>query len=108
FPSTAGARSSILIAPPCSPTTQSLLAFGTTCTRRIAIRPIISELRLTRSTDFEDACDHASMKARYLYLICCVLGLLLPYWQFVPWLLEHGLNITLFFHELFANQISAF
>src|SRR5262249_9622535 len=43
LPSTAGARSLILIAPPCSPTTQSLLAFGTTCTRRIAIRQIISE-----------------------------------------------------------------
>jgi hypothetical protein len=37
-----------------------------------------------------------------------VLGLLLPYSQFVPWLLEHGLNITLFLRELFANRISAF
>jgi len=26
----------------------------------------------------------------------------------VPWLLEHGLNVTLFFRELFANRISAF
>jgi hypothetical protein len=26
----------------------------------------------------------------------------------VPWLLEHGLNITLFCRELFANRISAF
>ena len=48
------------------------------------------------------------MKARHVYLVCCVLGLVLPYWQFVPWLLEHGLNITLFFRELFANRISAF
>jgi hypothetical protein len=48
------------------------------------------------------------MKARHFYLICCVLGLLLPYSQFVPWLLEHGLNIRLFFHELFANRISVF
>ena len=48
------------------------------------------------------------MKTRHFYLVCCVLGLLLPYSQFVPWLLEHGLNITLFFRELFANRIGAF
>jgi len=48
------------------------------------------------------------MKPRHFYLICCVLGLLLPYWQFVPWVFEHGLNIALFFRELFANRISAF
>src|SRR6266550_308623 len=48
------------------------------------------------------------MKARQFYLVCCVLGLVLPYSQFIPWLLEHGLDITLFFRELFANRISAF
>jgi Terpene cyclase DEP1 len=48
------------------------------------------------------------MKARHFYLVSCVLGLLLPYSQFVPWLFEHGLSLTLFFHELFANRISAF
>jgi hypothetical protein len=48
------------------------------------------------------------MKARHFYLLCCVLGLILPYSQLVPWLLEHGLNITLFYRELFANRISAF
>src|SRR5256886_3887507 len=48
------------------------------------------------------------MKARHFYLVCCVLGMVLPYSQFVPWLLEHGLNVTLFFRELFTNRISAF
>ena len=48
------------------------------------------------------------MKARYFYLIFCVLGLVLPYSQFVQWLVQHGLNIGLFFCELFANRISAF
>ena len=47
------------------------------------------------------------MKPRHFYLICCVLGLVLPYSQFVPWLLEHGLNLTLLFDELFASRISA-
>ena len=48
------------------------------------------------------------MKTRYVYPICWVLGLILPYSQFVPWIFEHGLNLTLFFRELFANRISAF
>ena len=48
------------------------------------------------------------MKARHLYLVCCVLGLVLPYSQFVPWLSEHGLDGALFFRELFVNRISAF
>ena len=48
------------------------------------------------------------MKARPFYLIFCVLGILLPYSQFVPWLQEHGLNLSLFLRELFANRISAF
>jgi len=48
------------------------------------------------------------MKARYVYLVCCVLGLILPYSQFFPWLFENGLNLMLFVRELFANRISAF
>ena len=48
------------------------------------------------------------MKPRHFYLILCVLGIVLPYSQLVPWLLEHGFNLNLFFRELFANRISAF
>jgi len=48
------------------------------------------------------------MNLRYLYLLFCILGLVLPYSQFVPWVLDHGLNGSLFLHELFANRISAF
>jgi hypothetical protein len=42
------------------------------------------------------------------YLALCVVGFLLPYWQFVPWVAEHGLNLSLFAHDLFANRISSF
>ena len=45
---------------------------------------------------------------RHVYLILCVLGIVLPYLQLVPWLLEHGLNAALFFRELLASRISAF
>jgi hypothetical protein len=36
------------------------------------------------------------------------LGVLLPYSQFVPWLLQNGLDFPLFFRQLFANQIGGF
>ncbi len=49
------------------------------------------------------------MKLRRVYLIFCLLGLLLPYSQFVPWIMEHhALNMPLFVRDLFANRISAF
>ena len=48
------------------------------------------------------------MKIRHVYLGLCVLGFLLPYWQFVPWLAAHGLNMPLFFEELFATRIGGF
>lgn len=43
-----------------------------------------------------------------IYLILCILGTVLPYSQFVPFLVEHGLDIQLFFEQLFANRISSF
>jgi hypothetical protein len=50
-----------------------------------------------------------AMKLRYLYLGFCLLGLLLPYSQFIPWLWEHhALNMSLFVRDLFANRISGF
>ena len=48
------------------------------------------------------------MRLRDLYLALCVLGILLPYSQFIPWFLEHGLDLPLFFRHLFANRIGAF
>ncbi len=48
------------------------------------------------------------MKIRHAYLGLCVLGFLLPYSQLIPWFAAHGLNLSLFFEELFATQIGAF
>ena len=50
----------------------------------------------------------SSMRVRYIYLALCILGALLPYSQFVPWALEYGLNLPLFFEQLFANRIGGF
>jgi len=43
-----------------------------------------------------------------VYLSLCVLGLLLPYSQFLPFLREHGLDLRLIGEQLFANRISSF
>ena len=38
----------------------------------------------------------------------CVPGIVLPYSQLVPWVLENGLHIGLIFRQLFANRIGGF
>ena len=48
------------------------------------------------------------MRLRRIYALLCVLGVVLPFLQFVPWVGAHGLNLELMFSELFANRISAF
>ena len=48
------------------------------------------------------------MNRKTIYLMLAVLGFLLPYSQFVPWLMTHGLDWRLFLQELHANRISAF
>lgn len=48
------------------------------------------------------------MNRRKVYLVLFVAGVVIPYSQFIPWVLEHGLNMRLFFEQLFANRISAF
>lgn len=48
------------------------------------------------------------MKPKTLYLLFCLVGVIVPYWQFVPWLFQHGPNLHLFVDEMFANRIGAF
>lgn len=48
------------------------------------------------------------MKLKTLYLVLCILGIVLPYWPFVPWAAQNGLHMPLFFRELFANRVGAF
>ena len=48
------------------------------------------------------------MKLKHVYLGLCILGTVLPYSQFVPFLHEHGLDGRLLVQQLFANHISAF
>ena len=48
------------------------------------------------------------MKLRHGYLGLCVIGGVLTYSQFLPWVATHGLDLSLFFQELFATRVSGF
>ena len=48
------------------------------------------------------------MSIRIRYLILCIAGFVLPYSQLVPWVMEHGLDGSLFIRELFSNRIGGF
>lgn len=43
-----------------------------------------------------------------LYLALSVIGMVAPYARFVPWLIEHGLDVRLFVSELFSTRIGGF
>lgn len=48
------------------------------------------------------------MKRGNLYLLLCVAGTVLPYSQLIPFVRENGLDLRVFFAQLFATRIGAF
>ena len=48
------------------------------------------------------------MTLKRVYLVLCLAGTILPYWKFLPFLRDHGLDLRAFFDELFANAVSGF
>ena len=48
------------------------------------------------------------MKPKTYYLLFSLIGAIVPYWQFIHWLLEPGPKFSLFLSQLFANRISTF
>src|ERR1044071_3295863 len=44
----------------------------------------------------------------WLYLIAAILGAVLPLSQLVPFLATHGLDMRVFFQQLFQNHVSGF
>jgi hypothetical protein len=45
---------------------------------------------------------------KYVYVVLCILGTALPYYFFAPFVLDHGLNMSLFMRQLFATPVSSF
>jgi hypothetical protein len=52
-------------------------------------------------TDYRDG-------MRIFLIVCCVAGIVIPYWFALPFFLIHGSNFSLFFEELFETRISSF
>jgi hypothetical protein len=48
------------------------------------------------------------MRLRHVYSILFVIGTFLPLTQFWPWFGAHGLDVKLFFTELFSTKIGGF
>jgi hypothetical protein len=48
------------------------------------------------------------MKPRTIYLCLCAAGTIVPYWQLLPFLRAHGLDLRLMVEQLFAAPVSAF
>ena len=42
------------------------------------------------------------------YIALSILGFILPYSQFISFVIDNGLDLSLFWSQLFANQISSF
>ena len=45
---------------------------------------------------------------QWLYLVTAILGTILPLSQLIPFLTTYGLDIPLFFQQLFQNHVSGF
>jgi hypothetical protein len=41
-------------------------------------------------------------------IVCCIAGIVIPYWFALPFFLIHGPNFRLFVEEIFATRISSF
>ena len=48
------------------------------------------------------------MSRKAIYLALFLIGTVVPYLSFVPWVMDHGFDISRMVEELFANRISAF
>ena len=48
------------------------------------------------------------MTRKHVYLALFIIGSIVPYLAFVPWVMDHGLDLSRLVEELFANRISAF
>lgn len=45
---------------------------------------------------------------KIFWVICCVLGTVIPCWFALPFFMIHGANFRLFVEEVFATRISSF
>ena len=47
-------------------------------------------------------------KKKHVYLFLCFLGTVLPYSQFLLWISEYGLDVSLLFEQITSSRIATF
>ena len=47
------------------------------------------------------------LKIKYLYILLCIIGAVLPYYFFLPFLIENGINPQMITDLLFVNKVSS-
>lgn len=45
---------------------------------------------------------------KYVYLLACIIGTILPLSQFIPWLFQHGLDFPLLIETISQDPLSSF
>ena len=50
----------------------------------------------------------SNSKKKHVYLFLCVLGTVLPYSQFIPWVADNGLDVSLLLRQITSSRIAAF
>jgi len=48
------------------------------------------------------------MKIKNIYLALCLLGIIIPYVAFVPWVIENGLNVSLLVNQIASSPVASF
>lgn len=48
------------------------------------------------------------MKIKNIYLVLCLLGIIIPYASFVPWVVENGLNVPLLVNQIASSHVASF
>jgi hypothetical protein len=48
------------------------------------------------------------MRLRHLYVFLCIIGAVLPYTQFIPWVIENGLNVSLLVDQIASSRVAVF
>jgi len=45
---------------------------------------------------------------KYFYGVLCLIGIVLPYGAFIPWVVENGIDFSTLMSEAFSTKVSAF
>jgi len=48
------------------------------------------------------------MKIQNIYLVLCLLGVIIPYASFIPWIMDNGLNIALLVNQIASSPVASF